>query len=88
MNKNTFPTLLATKATMFGGLTRIDLCTAGGAHIIFSLLDLSGIVSLLAIVALLLTLRRLRRLLPKGFFSHLNDPVLLPWAERLKEAKE
>ena len=84
MGKNTFPTLLTTRATMLGPLTRNDLCFAGAGYILLSILNLSGILSLLVIVAGLIGLRHLRRVLPRGFFTHLTDATDLQWAKNLK----
>ena len=40
---STFPTLLGAKATMLGGLTRVDLCVAGGGYMVLSMFTTSGI---------------------------------------------
>ena len=84
MGKNTFPTLLTAKATMLGPLTRNDLCFAGAGYILLSFLAVSGIFSLLIIVAGIFGLRRARRILPAGFFARLSDPVHLQWSKNFK----
>ena len=87
MDNDTFPALLTTRATMLGPLTRNDLCFAGVGYMVLSMSAVSGIFSLLIIVAMLISLRRLRRILPRGFFAHLHDPVHIQWAKKFKEVR-
>ena len=85
MSSRSFPRLLSEKARPLVGLTRSHLLTLGGSYLLLSWVGISGLVSLIFNVALLLILRIAQKQFRPGFFRLLLSPRVLSWAYKLPE---
>lgn len=88
MSKARFPTLLKSKATIMGSLTRFDLVILGGCYLVLSWMKVSGLLSLGINAFVFLLLKLIDRNLPKGFFQGLRSDRWLKWSYQVGRLDE
>jgi hypothetical protein len=85
MSKNCYPTLLNKKATMLGSLTRYDLIAVGLCYLFLSMMNVTGIYSLIINTCLVLVLKIIKQKFQVGFFLHLNGEYVIKSSEIQKQ---
>ena len=88
MNKSQFPTMLKTKATLLGSLTRFDLGIVGGAYLLLSYFNIAGLWALAINAVLLGAIKFAQKQFTKGFLTGLRGERQLPWAYKLGDLKK
>lgn len=88
MSKAIFPTLLKSKATIMGSLTRFDLVILGGCYLVLSWMKVSGLLSLGINTFVFLILKLVDRNLPNGFIKGLRNRRILKWNYQMGKSYE
>ena len=87
MRDTRFPTLLEKQATLFGGLSRIDLIFCSGIYLVLTFMDTGGVVALIVNASCLLVMKMIQKRLPSGFFRFLTIPRKFSWGYKLEDLK-